>query len=77
MTVTGCGISHKDTKHTDKYSNNKKETNWNNTMKSQANTFSEYCKDSTKTFGIMYTHIIQGPYNKQYGKTFAHIMSHF
>jgi len=46
-------------------------------MKSQANTFSEYCKDSTKTFGIMYTHIIQGPYNKQYGKTFAHIMSHF
>jgi hypothetical protein len=43
--------------------------------KSHANTFSEYCKDNIEKFDIKYTHIIQGPYNKQLKKElFAHIM---
>jgi hypothetical protein len=44
IATIGCGISHKDTKNTDKCSNNTK----NKTMKPQTNTFSEYCKDNTK-----------------------------
>jgi hypothetical protein len=44
MATTGCGISHKDTKHTDKCSNNKT----NRMTKPQANTFSKYCEDKTK-----------------------------
>jgi hypothetical protein len=36
IATIGCGISHKDTKHTDKCSNNKTKT------------FSKYCEDNTK-----------------------------
>jgi hypothetical protein len=52
MARIGCGISHKGTKHTDKCSNN-------------TSTFPEYSKGDKKQFDIKYTHIVQGPYNKQ------------
>jgi hypothetical protein len=48
MAKIGCGISHKDAKNTDKYSNNKTENTESKTTKPQANTFSKYCKDNTK-----------------------------
>jgi len=37
----------------------------NKMTKPQTNTFSKYCEDNIKKFDIKYTHIIQGPYNKQ------------
>jgi len=46
--TTGCGTSHKDSKHTDKSSNNKTKQHKNNTTKPQTNTFSKYCKDNTQ-----------------------------
>jgi len=52
--------------------------NTNKMTKPQTNTFSKYCKDNIKKeFYKKYTHIIQDPYNKWWGGTFAHIMSHF
>jgi hypothetical protein len=38
MAITGCGISHKDTKHTDKCSNNTKQQR-NNMTKLKTNMF--------------------------------------
>jgi hypothetical protein len=65
MATTGCEISHKDTEHTDKCSNNRRKT----TLKQHdetTNTFSKYCKDNTKKkFDIKYAYIIQSPYNNQ------------
>jgi hypothetical protein len=55
MATTGYGISHKDTKYTDKWSNNRT----NKMMKPQMNTFSRYCEESTQkeNFGIkVYTY---------------------
>jgi hypothetical protein len=49
MVTTGCGISHKGTKHTDKCSNNKK-TMEKQMMNPQTNTFSKYCEDNKKKF---------------------------
>jgi hypothetical protein len=64
MATIGCGISCKDTKHTDKCSNNKTKT-IQKMVKPQTNTFLKYCEDNTKKFDIKYTHIIQSPYNVQ------------
>jgi hypothetical protein len=77
MATLGCGVSNKDTKHTDKCSNNNKTNQCrNNTVKPQTNIFSKYCKDNKKDFDIKYTQITQGPYNKQQGrKTFSHYES--
>jgi hypothetical protein len=36
-----------------------------------------WMKITQKKFDIKYTHVIQGSYNKEYKKTFVHIMSHF
>jgi hypothetical protein len=44
MATIGCGISHKDTKHTDKCSNNKKTQNDKTTI----NTFSKCCEGNIK-----------------------------
>jgi hypothetical protein len=78
MATTGCGISHKDTKHTDKCSNNNKTKT---TQKQHDETtdkyfFSKYFKDNTKKkeFDIKFTHIIQGPYSKQKGEKLLHIL---
>jgi hypothetical protein len=65
MATIGCVISHKNTKHMDKCSNNKTEKQRKKMTKPQTNTFSKYCKDNTKKFDVRYTHIIQGTYNKQ------------
>jgi hypothetical protein len=46
MAATGCEISHEDTKHTDKCSNNNTVTQ--RMTKPQTNTFSKYCEDNTK-----------------------------
>jgi hypothetical protein len=46
MATIGSGISHKDTKHTDRYSNKKEHRN--STTKPQADTSSKYCKDNIK-----------------------------
>jgi hypothetical protein len=78
MATTGCGISHKDTKHADKFSNNKKQHR-NNTTKPQTDTFSKYCNDNIqKVWHKVYTYFTR--FIKQTAgkkKTFAHIMSHF
>jgi len=64
MATVGCGISHKDTKHTDKCSNNKTKKNRNKTTKPQTNTFSKYCEDKTqKKFDLKYVNVMLGPYN--------------
>jgi hypothetical protein len=67
MATTGCGISHKDTKHADNCRRNKTKTK-DNTTKPQTNNFSKYCEYNTKKFDIKYTHIVQGLYNKALGK---------
>jgi hypothetical protein len=67
MATIGCGISHKNTKDTDKCSNK--------TTKPQANTFSKYCKDNIK-FGIKYTHIVQGTYNEALHPLNAVVLRH-
>jgi hypothetical protein len=48
MATIGCGISHKDTKHTDKCSNNKIKKYKNKMTKPQTDTFSKYCKYNTQ-----------------------------
>jgi hypothetical protein len=65
MATAGCRISHKGAKHTDKCSNNKTKTTQKQNAKPQTNAFSKYYEDNTKKLDIKYTHIIQGPYNKQ------------
>jgi hypothetical protein len=49
MAKIGCRISHEDTKHTDKCSNNKTKTTQKQYDKPQTNTFSKYCEDITKS----------------------------
>jgi hypothetical protein len=71
MATKGRGISHGDTKHSDKCSSNETKQHRNKVTKPQTNTFSKYCNDKTKQLHIKYTHIIQGPYNKQYEKYFC------
>jgi hypothetical protein len=56
METVGCGIGHKETKATHK-----------NSTVPQTNTFLKIHK---KGFDIKYTHIMQGPYNKQGKKGF-------
>jgi hypothetical protein len=57
--VTKVDISHKDTKHTDKCSNNKTKTQKQND-ETIDNFFSKCCKDNTqKKFDIKCTHIVQ------------------
>jgi hypothetical protein len=73
MATLECGISHKDTKETDKFSNKKTKTTQKKTKKPQTNTFSKYSKDNTKKLDKNYTHVIQGPYNKQKEKN-LHIL---
>jgi hypothetical protein len=48
MATTGCEISHKDTEHADKCSNNKTKTKQTQYDKTIENTFSKYCEDNTK-----------------------------
>jgi hypothetical protein len=71
MATTGCGISHKDTIHTDKCSNNKRKT----TQKQHNETtdkyfFSKYCKDNIKRVEhkiyIYYTRSIQQTIGKNF-----------
>jgi hypothetical protein len=66
MTTTTCGISHKDTKHIDKCNNNNNNNRTKQHRKNDqtTNTSSKYWGDNTKTL-TKYTHITQGPYNKQ------------
>jgi hypothetical protein len=77
MATVRYGISHKDTKHADKCSNNKTET----TQKQNDETTDEYFFQNivkiTQKSDTKYTHIMKIPYNKEYRKTFPHIMSHF
>jgi NADH:ubiquinone oxidoreductase subunit len=63
---------YKDTKHTDKCSNNKTKATQKQNDETKTNTFSKYCEDNIK-FDIKYIHIIIGPYNKQWGKN-LHIL---
>jgi stalled ribosome rescue protein Dom34 len=63
MTTIGCEISHKDTKQTDKCSNNKTKP----AQKGNETTdkyFQNIVKTAQKKFDKVH-HIIQGPYNKQ------------
>jgi hypothetical protein len=48
MATVGYRIRHKDTKPTDKCSNNKTKTHRTKMMKPQTNIFSKYCEDNTK-----------------------------
>jgi hypothetical protein len=66
MATIGCGISHKNRKHTDKCRNNKTKT----TQKQYDETtdkyfFSSKYREYNTKFDTKYTHIIQGSYNKQ------------
>jgi hypothetical protein len=66
MATTGCGISRKDTKHTDKCSNNKtRRTQNENDEITDKYFFQNTLKITQKKFDIKYSHIIQSPYNKQ------------
>jgi hypothetical protein len=47
MATTGCGISHKHTKHIDKCSNTKRKTARKQMAKPQTNTSSKYCEGNT------------------------------
>jgi hypothetical protein len=47
MATIRCGVSHKDTKHEDKCSNNRTKTTQNQNDET-TNTFSKYCKYNTK-----------------------------
>jgi hypothetical protein len=49
MATRGCRISHKDTEHTDKCSNNKTKITKKHTMKPQTNTFSKYWVQTYQT----------------------------
>jgi hypothetical protein len=64
MATIGCGISHKDTKRTNKCSNKKQEQHRNKTTKPQI-PFQNTVKITQKKFDIKYTHNIQGPHNIQ------------
>jgi len=55
----------------------KQEQHRNKVTKPQTILFQNVMKITQKKFDIEYTHVIQGSYNKEYKKTFAHIMSHF
>jgi hypothetical protein len=65
MATVVCGISQKDTKYTDKCCNNKPKTTQKQYEETIGKYFSKYCKDNTEKSLTKYTHIIQGPYNKQ------------
>jgi hypothetical protein len=48
MATIGCGISHKDTKHADKCSNNKTKTKQKRNDENTDKYFSKYCEDNQK-----------------------------
>jgi hypothetical protein len=50
MATIGCGISHKDTKHTEQINAATTKQIQRNKMKLYTNTSSKYCKDKTKNF---------------------------
>jgi len=56
MATIGCGLSHKDKKHTDKCSNKKQKQHRNNTTKPQKKPL--HSKYNTKKTDIKYTHIM-------------------
>jgi hypothetical protein len=63
--------------NTDKYSNNKTKTTQEQNDETIDILFQDTEKITRKTFDIKYTHVIQGPYDKQQGKKLLQIMSHF
>jgi hypothetical protein len=63
MATVGCGISHKDTKHAVKRSNNR--TTQEKYDETTDKYFLKYCEDNTKVFDIKYTYIIPGITNSR------------
>jgi hypothetical protein len=61
MATIGCGISHKESKHTDICSNNKTKT----AQKQNEETIQNTVKITQRKFDMKYTHIIQDPHKKQ------------
>jgi len=71
IATTGCGIiRYKDTKHTDKCSNNKTKNNTETKRKNYRQILFQDAVKVTQKNVTMYSHIIQGPYNKRYKKIF-------
>jgi hypothetical protein len=53
MATTGCGISHKDTKHADKYRKNKIKTTQTQYDETTGKYFSKYCEDTKEIIMVV------------------------
>jgi hypothetical protein len=77
MAPVGCGISHKDTKYTDKCSNNRTKTTQKQMRKPQINTFS-YCGNDIHKTLTQSIHILYKVHTTNIRKkSFAYTMSYF